>query len=1566
LCCNTIFRKAVQIADPGERAAYIREACEGNAQLQQEVESLLVADDGAGEFLEVPPLACEVTLDGTPLAEGPGTVIGPYKLLEKIGEGGMAVVYMAQQKRPLARTVAVKIIKLGMDTKEVIARFEVERQALAMMDHPNIAKVLDAGVTDAGRPYFVMELVKGISITEYCDKNKLSTQKRLELFVPVCNAVHHAHQKGIIHRDLKPSNIMVTMHDGKPVPMVIDFGIAKATNQRLTEHTVFTRYAQMIGTPEYMSPEQAEMSGLDIDTRTDIYSLGIVLYELLTGALPFDGETLRSAAIGEIQRIIREEEPPLPSTRLSGLGKAAEEIATRRQTNVAGLRRRLHRELEWIPMKAMRKDRTRRYRSVLEFADDVQNYLAGTPLIAGPESSLYRLQKFVHRYRLRVVVTTGVAAALIIGFVVSASFYIRERNAKAENAKLQHQIKIDTRLANIQQIQWLHAEGRHQEALTEVEILLEEDESDVTIQLFRARLMFDLGRPTEAEPILATLVEDEPEPETVAAAHYLLASIYHLQSNLEKAQKHQQLVDSLLPDTADAYVLQAMMADTPDIKIEWLSKAIDMEADNHAAYQARALAHYGSKNFERMLRDTMPIVARRPKDMFGYALRALAHRGLEEMEEALKDHDRVIGMCRNDSDLASAHYQRQETFFRMKNYDDALSDAQECVKLNTANISYRIILGRALFAKGQYEKAAQEFKLVREHPSFAEFRVNQIMLQFASDFAREGKTLHIPDKFANTLPFNWMVDHIARHKEMAKTGTLLARETYGRSSWSPDGKQLAYARFGEFWGGWIKELNTAGPVDVAVPRGIEIRDMETGHTRVLVTHGVHPAWSPDGEYIAFARQPTFFNRNLAEVWVISAQRGEARRIGPGGWPCWSSDSKRLYYHAYSEKALYCVDIDDPLAQPRHVLDCAGEGPSISPDERYVADFLAGVLTVVELSSGQEVVKWVVPGSGKICAVQWSPDGNEISLCSFAQFGTMSGLWVFNLKDEQGWHVPAEQGLFCNWSRDRTKMAMDLTFPICEVWLVKTDSKLSTREVLGLDTSRADYIREKWDDYARSAKQAKSWIRTEIMVNLMEVAENQYAYGQFKDALWLLTKLDELHQSLLERPHPRIVALTAQTLHQLGRQDGALTELTRLRQIYAYGKRHDEQHLYDTENRLARNDTFRLAWGQMAHGEPIKAMAALALLEDTQATDDRALIAASIQSLRLALARAFMRKAKDLRQRSAQFPDIIESLEQALAADPNNVAGLCDLARLQALCPDATIRNGASALENARRACELGEWKDPGSLTALAAACGEVGEYEQAIKWQQQALTLLPEDICAGKQRDMRLRLDSYQSGAHLHVERIKPLLAHWTFDHVNGRMLTDASGNGHDAQLMGAAKLAPEQVGSALLLGSERGYVECADESAFDLRDEMAISFWIRVDAFVKYQQAIVTKGDSAWRLLKNSNASQLAFHYTGFPSLHAMEANGKIAVDDGRWHHVVATFNGQSLYLYVDGTLDVSVPVSGRIATNNDPVRINAFTANTPSSVWDRSIDELRIYTGSLTVDEIRALYEEEKKGRM
>ncbi|MBU0617636.1 MAG: serine/threonine-protein kinase, partial [Planctomycetes bacterium] len=379
------------------------------------------------------PVDPDATLESRVPSETTGTKIGRYKILQEIGEGGFGIVYMAEQEEPVRRKVALKIIKLGMDTKQVIARFEAERQALALMDHPNIARVLDAGATETGRPYFVMDLVKGITITEYCDKCKLTTRERLELFVLVCQAVQHAHQKGVIHRDLKPNNVLVTLHDTQPMPKVIDFGIAKATSQRLTDKTLFTEFRQFLGTPEYMSPDQADISGLDVDTRTDIYSLGVLLYELLTGTTPFDAKTLRKASYAEIQRTIREVEPPTPSARLYTLSATQDgvAIARLRQTEPVTLSRLVRGDLDWIVMKALEKDRTRRYATAKDLADDVERHLRYEPVMAGPPSAAYRFRKFTRRHRLGVLAGSTVLAALLVGLSLATAGLIQANRARA-------------------------------------------------------------------------------------------------------------------------------------------------------------------------------------------------------------------------------------------------------------------------------------------------------------------------------------------------------------------------------------------------------------------------------------------------------------------------------------------------------------------------------------------------------------------------------------------------------------------------------------------------------------------------------------------------------------------------------------------------------------------------------------------------------------------------------------------------------------------------------------------------------------------------------------------------------------------------------------------------------------------------------------------------------------------------------------------------------------------------------------------------------------------------------
>jgi serine/threonine protein kinase/tetratricopeptide (TPR) repeat protein len=476
---DEVYFAALERETAEARAAYLDEVCASDPDLRRRVERLLEAQPKMGSFMDSPAAGPTLSLASAEAVEGPGRVIGPYKLLEQIGEGGMGIVYMAEQTEPVRRKVALKIIKPGMDTKQVTARFEAERQALALMDHPSIAKVLDAGMTSPlplgegqgeglagivepspglrpdpaaagfpplprgrglgegsaappGRPYFVMELVKGIPITDYCDQHRLTIAERLRLFTQVCQAVQHAHQKGVIHRDIKPSNVLVTSLDGVPLPKVIDFGVAKAMGHSLTDKTLFTGFAQLIGTPLYMSPEQAELSAVDVDTRSDIYSLGVLLYELLTGTTPFDRDTFRTAALHEVRRIIREQEPPKPSTRLSGLGATSTAVSDNRQTDPRKLNRSLRGELDWIVMKALEKERQRRYETASGLARDVELYLSGAPVGAGPPSPWYRFRKFSRRNRLILTAASLVALVLIAGTAVSVWQAILARRARAE------------------------------------------------------------------------------------------------------------------------------------------------------------------------------------------------------------------------------------------------------------------------------------------------------------------------------------------------------------------------------------------------------------------------------------------------------------------------------------------------------------------------------------------------------------------------------------------------------------------------------------------------------------------------------------------------------------------------------------------------------------------------------------------------------------------------------------------------------------------------------------------------------------------------------------------------------------------------------------------------------------------------------------------------------------------------------------------------------------------------------------------------------------------------------
>ena len=511
-----IYYSALEIKSPDERSTFLERACRGDATLRALVDKLLASQVGAEKFFQEGGVArlpmgelAQSFTDMPGLVENIdalakedeyiGKCIGPYKLLQRIGEGGCGVVYMAEQEKPVRRRVALKVIKLGMDTKSVVARFEAERQALALMDHPNIARVLDAGTTESGRPYFVMELVRGIKITEYCDQNEQDTRERLALFILVCQAIQHAHQKGVIHRDIKPSNILVTIVDGKPVPKVIDFGIAKAIEGRLTDNTIFTAFEQFIGTPAYMSPEQAVMSGVDVDTRSDIYSLGVLLYELLTGRTPFETKELMERGIEGLRQTLQEREPQRPSAMVTTLqGSALTQVAHSRHAEPMKLISQLRGDLDWIVFRALEKDRARRYETANGLAMDVQRFLANEPVVARPPSRVYRLQKLVRRNKVTFMAGTMVALTLIGGLGASTWFWYQERAARENAVAAEHQALA----AELQQSR-LRMQAEDRERITQAAFLISQGKTKEADQMVDN--ISEIKPSLEAESVLRTL-----------------------------------------------------------------------------------------------------------------------------------------------------------------------------------------------------------------------------------------------------------------------------------------------------------------------------------------------------------------------------------------------------------------------------------------------------------------------------------------------------------------------------------------------------------------------------------------------------------------------------------------------------------------------------------------------------------------------------------------------------------------------------------------------------------------------------------------------------------------------------------------------------------------------------------------------------------------------------------------------------------------------------------------------------------------------------------------------------
>jgi serine/threonine protein kinase/tetratricopeptide (TPR) repeat protein len=1031
------------------RAAYLAAACGDDAALRQEVESLLRLEPQMGDFLEVPALGPDAILTEPPIAEGPGTIIGRYKLLEKIGEGGMAVVYMAEQEQPLRRRVALKIIKLGMDTREVIARFEAERQALALMDHPNIAKVFDAGSTETGRPYFVMELVPGVSITEYCDRNDVSTKERLRLFLQVCNAVQHAHIKGIIHRDLKPSNVMVTHHDGQPIPKVIDFGIAKAINQKLTEQTFFTRYAHIIGTPAYMSPEQAELSDLDIDTRSDIYSLGVLLYELLAGTTPFSEEELRKAGYIEMQRVIREQEPLKPSTKISTLGDTSAQIAKHRGCTPDLLRKTVRGDLDWIVMKSLEKDRVRRYETASGLAEDIRRHLEHEPILARSPSATYRLHKFLRRHRVQVVIAfVTVFAAALVGVVLSLWNQDRLRLEETHDVRDQ---------GILFQAREQYAKADRQAALETIKPILDSKHVGPEAQLLQADILVDNRRSDEAVMILNRLLQERPV--IAGAAHALLARVLWEgetldAERLQAIEEHRRQAEISLPETAEAYFLRAMTAITVKDQLAALDKALQLDPGHYESLRQRAFTYYASRRYERMRDDALGMTYLRRRDPLGYSLRAIALRELGKYAEAIAEYDRALTLTpQADPQYLDLSIQSCETFLRMGDYERAIAGARTSLKQWPDKPVFQYYLFCAQTARGDYDAAGEVLRqIVRSGPD-PRARFEDWCAKYVFDALAAGRSWHPPGREPVGTAFLPMVEAEETYHNLSAKACRLTTDGF-TAQWSPDGSKLAFS------------------VGVHGYNGVALFDPITKETDLLIAPGKDPAWSPDGEYIAFVRDRQALRlpelamiqrRNQErppedeEVWVMKADGTQARRLTRGHWPSWSADSARIYYHSWSDQALYSISATIPGAEPKRMVKCSISYPSLSPDARQFAYVEGRSLKVMDLALQTGVAQWQFPFPLWGC-VTWSPKGDELSVGGNGSAQRNAGLWICRFDHSEPVRILDGEIDVGSWSRQSQKLVFNLGPPFFEIWTADLDPQASTIATLGTAQTVDEYLR----------------------------------------------------------------------------------------------------------------------------------------------------------------------------------------------------------------------------------------------------------------------------------------------------------------------------------------------------------------------------------------------------------------------------------------------------------------------------------------------------------------------------
>jgi serine/threonine protein kinase/WD40 repeat protein len=1093
---------------------------------------------------------------------GIGEQIGRYKLLRILGEGGFGIVYLAEQQRPMKRQVALKIIKPGMDSAQVIRRFEAERQALALLDHPNVAHVYDAGTTEAGRPYFVMEYVKGVAITEHCDRQKLTIEERLRLFVKVCEAIQHAHQKGIIHRDIKPSNIQVCIQGEQFVPKVIDFGVAKALTQPLTERTLVTEQGQMLGTPEYISPEQAEMTNQDIDTRSDIYSLGVVLYELLTRTLPFESGTLRKGSLEQMRQLIRETEPKTPSTRLSSLdAEASTQLAKCCQSDKETLRRKLRGDLDWITLKAMDKDRVRRYQTAHALAEDIERHLNHEPVSASPPSVVYRVRKFFHRHRSQTI-GAAVAAILLVGIMVISTMYLQLRQERIEAESVDHK-RVLSEARNLFNQRDLVG------ALKQVESILQSKHVGPDAHLLRAGILVEGHQPDEARSELEDLLDERPE--IAGAAYALLARIiWEGQSlgpeELKMVEKYRQMAEKLLPETAEAYYLQAMLTVTIPKKLKLLDEALSLNKKHYSSRRLRALTYQASRKYKDLYKDALLMTYSDPNDPLGHSLLATALKELGEYQEAVNCYDEAIRLIsKGDPEYLELNGQLCEALIRMGDCERANAEAQACLKIKPDSTVMHYHAFCALTALGKYKEASTHYRRIPESDFIAAMGPRHWPMKHVFDTLEADGTWHPPDSKPEGPAFLPMFEAEKTYRNLTAKNTRRLISDGFKPGWSPDGKQVAFS------------LGFVGY------SGIAVCDMNSQEMNLLIVPGKDPSWSPDGQHIVFVRdcevlrlselttvERGFHHRAIVEeeVWVMNADGSEPRRLARGaGWPSWK-DTTHVYYQSRSghePQGLYSISIKDSHAQPELVLACPDEYPVVSPNNRYVAFDNDNVLQITDLASQSSATEWI--GPFEVFTGGWSPDSRQFAYGGGARVRIRTGLWIYDMDKKEAVKVLSGQISLAYWSPDSKQLLFQLPVPYNEIWIADIDNGLSTIEVLGPAMTAREHFLERIEDcnwklqvdpnlfYEHWERTASAlWIgddRASIYMEELELAVDRvprYAYNcyfqagtilsnpAFRDRLMSLNLLLARKAAEKESGYGRALAAL---LHRIGQQEEAV-------------------------------------------------------------------------------------------------------------------------------------------------------------------------------------------------------------------------------------------------------------------------------------------------------------------------------------------------------------------------------------------------------------------------------------------